>query len=693
MIPRETVDLIIETARIEEVVGDFVSLKKRGASLIGLCPFHNEKTPSFNVSPVKGIYKCFGCGKGGNAVNFMMDHDQMSYPEALRYLARKYQIQIEEDEISPEQQQQQQQKESLYIVCNYAAVQFAKNLWETEDGKAIGLSYFRERGFSDATIQKFQLGYSFENRTSFTKQAQDNGYQIANLVGSGLTIAGDNNYNFDRFAGRVMFPIHNTTGRAIGFGGRIMTSDKKQAKYINSPETAIYHKSQVLYGLYFAKKSIIESDNCFLAEGYTDVISLHQVGIENVVSSSGTSLTIEQIRAIKRYTANITILYDGDSAGIKASFRGIDLILEEGLNVKVLLFPDGDDPDSYSRKHSKEEVTAFIKANTPGFVEYKTKLLMQEAGNDPFKKTNVIREIASTIAFLPALEAGELIRRFSHNRLVDIEEQVFHNEVNKFRRERNEKKRLAPNQPPSQFNAPSQFNPQSQFNPPSESPTPDLGYNSSLSQGPGPSPDTILPPDTKQLNDELLAAFSPAEVQEREIIRILVNYGAKLVTVKLQDENGQPVETEETVTDIILHELVDVETVPFSNPIYKAIFDKYLSEANQGRIPDLNTFINKENLQISKVVIDLISQPHSLANWFNRHNIDVQTEENHLSRTVYSAIYSIKSRYIETLLQSISNSLKANPPEEETLQLIKQKMGLLTAKKDLNRLLGRIIIK
>ena len=618
MIPRETVDLIIETARIEEVVGDFVSLKKRGASLIGLCPFHNEKTPSFNVSPVKGIYKCFGCGKGGNAVNFMMDHDQMSYPEALRYLARKYQIQIEEDEISPEQQQQQQQKESLYIVCNYAAVQFAKNLWETEDGKAIGLSYFRERGFSDATIQKFQLGYSFENRTSFTKQAQDNGYQIANLVGSGLTIAGDNNYNFDRFAGRVMFPIHNTTGRAIGFGGRIMTSDKKQAKYINSPETAIYHKSQVLYGLYFAKKSIIESDNCFLAEGYTDVISLHQVGIENVVSSSGTSLTIEQIRAIKRYTANITILYDGDSAGIKASFRGIDLILEEGLNVKVLLFPDGDDPDSYSRKHSKEEVTAFIKANTQGFVEYKTKLLMQEAGNDPFKKTNVIREIASTIAFLPALEAGELIRRFSHNRLVDIEEQVFHNEVNKFRRERNEKKRLAPNQPPSQF---------------------------------------------------------------------------KLVTVKLQDENGQPVETEETVTDIILHELVDVETVPFSNPIYKAIFDKYLSEANQGRIPDLNTFINKENLQISKVVIDLISQPHSLANWFNRHNIDVQTEENHLSRTVYSAIYSIKSRYIETLLQSISNSLKANPPEEETLQLIKQKMGLLTAKKDLNRLLGRIIIK
>ena len=678
MIPRETVDLIIETARIEDVVGDFVSLKKRGASLIGLCPFHNEKTPSFNVSPVKGIYKCFGCGKGGNAVNFMMDHDQMSYPEALRYLARKYQIQIEEDEVSPEQQQQQQQKESLYIVCNYAAVQFAKNLWETEDGKAIGLSYFRERGFSDATIQKFQLGYSFENRTSFTKQAQDNGYQIANLVGSGLTIAGDNNYNFDRFAGRVMFPIHNTTGRAIGFGGRIMTSDKKQAKYINSPETAIYHKSQVLYGLYFAKKSIIESDNCFLAEGYTDVISLHQVGIENVVSSSGTSLTIEQIRAIKRYTANITILYDGDSAGIKASFRGIDLILEEGLNVKVLLFPDGDDPDSYSRKHSKEEVTAFIKANTQGFVEYKTKLLMQEAGNDPFKKTNVIREIASTIAFLPALEAGELIRRFSHNRLVDIEEQVFHNEVNKFRRERNEKKGSN-----ASFTQ-SQFDPQSQFEPSSKGP---------FSQSSGSAPNTILPPDTKQLNDNLLAAFSPAEVQEREIIRILVNYGAKLVTVKLQDENDQPVETEETVTDIILHELVDVENVPFSNPIYKAIFDKYLSEANQGRIPDLNTFINKENLQISKVVIDLISQPHSLANWFNRHNIEVQTEEHHLSRTVYSAIYSIKSKYIETLLQNISNSLKANPPEEETLQLMNQKMGLLTAKKDLNRLLGRIIIK
>ena len=668
MIPRQTVDLIIETARIEEVVGDFVSLKKRGASLIGLCTFHNEKTPSFNVSPVKGIYKCFGCGKGGNAVNFMMDHDQMSYPEALRYLAKKYNIAIEEEEVSTEQQQEQQKRESLFIVCHYAAAQFAKNLVETDDGRAIGLSYFRERGFSDTTIQKFQLGYAFDNRTSFTKQALAAGYTVDNLVTAGLTIAGENNYNFDRFAGRVIFPIHNITGRPIGFGGRIMTSDKKVAKYINSPETPIYHKSQVLYGLYFAKKSIIENNNCFLAEGYTDVISMHQAGIENVVSSSGTSLTVEQIRAIKRFTSNITILYDGDSAGIKASFRGIDLILEEGLNVKVLLFPDGDDPDSFSRKHSTEELKAFIAKNTQGFVEYKTDLLMKEAGKDPFKKVGVIREIAATIAYLPALEAGEIIRRFVHSRMVDVEEQVFHNEVNKIRRTLLDKGKT-----PS--------NPVAQVQPPIDN------------TAQGPHPDAILPPDMAQVQDDLLQTASPAEVQEREIIRLLVNYGDKKVRIKVEDEGGNPIDSEEFVTDVILHELADKEVVPFHNPTYKFIFDKYHEEANAGRIPDLNVFINKENMQVGRLVIDLISQPHVLAKWHSRHSIEVQGEEGDLNKTLYKAIYAMKSRYIEALLQELSYQIKSEQNEDALFALMGRNVKLLEAKKDLNRLLGRIIVK
>jgi len=373
LIKPETKQTIFETARIDEVVGDFVSLKKRGVNLIGLCPFHDEKTPSFTVSPAKGIYKCFGCGKGGNAVNFIMEHEHYSYPEALKYLAKKYGIEIIEEKQTAEQLQALDEKESLFNVTAFAQKYFSDNLFNKDEGKAIGLSYFKsKRNYNEATIKKFELGYCIDKWADFTEHATKNAYKLKHLVKSGLTVAKNDNH-FDRFAARVMFPIHNLTGKVIGFGGRILSSEKSKAKYVNSPESEIYNKSKVLYGIYFSKNSIINKDNCLLVEGYTDVISLHQAGIENVVSSSGTSLTKDQIKLITRYSKNITILYDGDPAGIKASFRGIDMILEEGLNVRIVLFPDGEDPDSYAMNHSSSEVEKFLNDNAVDFITFKTR--------------------------------------------------------------------------------------------------------------------------------------------------------------------------------------------------------------------------------------------------------------------------------------------------------------------------------
>ncbi|MBL4667710.1 MAG: DNA primase, partial [Flavobacteriales bacterium] len=397
MIPKQTIDEIFDAAIIEDVVGDFVPLKKRGANYLGNCPFHNEKTPSFTVSPAKGIYKCFGCGKAGNSVNFIMEHEHYSYPEALRFLANKFNIEIEEEELSPEQKDAADERESLYIVSNYAAKYFHKQLLDSDEGKAIGLSYFLERGFREDIIETFQLGYNPDGWTAFTDEAEKAGHNLKYLDKSGLTIVkGDK--KFDRFKGRVMFPIHNLSGRVLGFGGRILQANDKAAKYLNSPESEIYHKSKVLYGIYTAKKAISKENICYLVEGYTDVISLYQSGVENVVSSSGTSLTEGQIRLVKRFTPNITILYDGDAAGIKASFRGIDMILQEGMNVRVVLFPDGEDPDSYAKAHTTEELKDYITTNAQDFIRFKTSVLIKDVGNDPIKKAELIKDIVASIA-------------------------------------------------------------------------------------------------------------------------------------------------------------------------------------------------------------------------------------------------------------------------------------------------------
>ncbi|HPW27311.1 MAG TPA: DNA primase, partial [Tenuifilaceae bacterium] len=385
MIEQQVVDRIIAAADILEVLQDFVTLRKRGVNYLGLCPFHNEKTPSFTVSPSKGIYKCFGCGKGGNVVNFIMEHEHLGYVDALKFLAKRYNIEIVEKEATPEELEQRNERESLMVVSAYAQKYFSNILHKHSDGKNIGMAYFRERGFHDNIIEKFQLGYSLDQRNAFTRTALHDGYKLDYLVKTGLTIEGKDGNPFDRFAGRVMFPIHSLSGRVIGFGGRVLRTDTKTAKYLNSPESEIYHKSEVLYGIFQAKKAITQEGKCFLVEGYTDVISLHQAGVENVVASSGTSLTHDQIKLIKRFTSNVTILYDGDAAGIKASLRGIDMVLEEGLNVKIVLLPDGEDPDSFARSHSASEVLKFIDEHETDFIRFKTLLLLDDAKNNPIK--------------------------------------------------------------------------------------------------------------------------------------------------------------------------------------------------------------------------------------------------------------------------------------------------------------------
>lgn len=662
MIPKLTVDKIIETARIEEVVGDFVSLKKRGASLLGLCPFHNEKSPSFNVSVAKGIYKCFGCGKAGNAVSFIMEHEQMTFPESLRYLAKKYNIEIEEQEQTPEQINANNDRESLHIVTAFAQKYYTENLFSSDEGKAIGLSYFKERGFRDDIIEKFQLGYSLEDRKAFSKKALESGYKLEYLVKAGLTISKEleenqvpDNINqvnyFDRFSGRVIFPIHSAAGRPIAFGGRILKSDKKMAKYINSPETDIYHKSNVLYGLYFAKRAITADDVCFLVEGYTDVISLHQAGIENVVSSSGTSLTVEQIRLIKRYTPNITILYDGDAAGIKASFRGIDMILEEGMNVRVLLFPDGDDPDSYSKRVSQQELKEFIQLNTKNFIAFKTNLLFKDTDNDPIKKAGLIKDIVESIAVIPeAINRSVYIKECS--RIMQIDEQTLINEMNKLRSKKSNDKHK---------------HSESQL----------AATESQL---------TELPPDiTEETKVSIL------EYQERDIIRLLLNYTDKSIMVESEDEEGKPTEVSVLVPELIVHELSNDNT-SFDNPTYQTIYQNFVEGIANDTIPDMNFFITQHNTEIAKVVIDLISSPYTLAKW-EQHNILVQTEDQILKRSIYNAIYALKARQVEKMLWEVSIELKANLAEDDLMILLTKQAQLLEAKKQFNKLLGRIIIK
>ena len=432
MIAKSTIDQVYETARLEEVIGDFVQLKKSGSNFKGLSPFTDERSPSFMVSPVKQIWKDFSSGKGGNVVAFLMEHEHFTYPEAIKYLAKKYNIEVEETEQSNEEKEQANERESMYLVSEFAQTHFKEMLWESELGKAIGLSYFKERGFTDETIKKFELGYCLDQWDGFTTAALDKGYKLEYLEKTGLTIVKEdaNNPNspkkFDRFKGRVMFPIHSLSGRVLGFGGRILTNDKKAAKYLNSPESDIYHKSKVLYGIYYAKQAIAKEDNCYLVEGYTDVIQFYQRGIHNVVSSSGTALTAEQIRLVNRLTKNITVLFDGDAAGLRASIRGIDLILEQGMNVRVCTFPEGEDPDSFAKNNELEEVISYLEDNAMDFIQFKASLLVKEASNDPIKRADTVRDIVNSIAKIPDQIKREIYIQECAN-IMNVSESVLFN--------------------------------------------------------------------------------------------------------------------------------------------------------------------------------------------------------------------------------------------------------------------------
>ena len=640
MITKPTVDRIMEAIDIVEVIGEFVQLKKRGANYVGLSPFANERTPSFTVSPAKGIFKDFSSGKGGSAVTFLMELEKFTYPEALKWLAKKYGIEVEETVEAAENREEENHRESLMIVTAYAAKFFHESLLETDEGKNIGLSYFKERGFSNDTIKKFELGYSPDQWEAFTGQAIKDGYQEQFLEESGLSVKRDNGSLYDRYRGRVMFPIHSFTGRVIAFGGRTLKNDKKVPKYVNSPESEIYHKSNVLYGLYFAKKAIRDEDNCYLVEGYADVISVHQAGIENVVASSGTSLTVEQIRLISRLTKNITILYDGDAAGIKASLRGLDLILEEGLNVKVVLFPDGHDPDSYVRLLGSTGFKNYIQQNKKDFILYKTDILLKEAGPDPIKRSEVIREVVESIAKIPdSIKASVFIKECSH--LLQIDERALLSELNKIR--------MAKAKKDSQQQISRQVEAREDL----------------LLEEP-------LPKEPKE-----------DASQEKEIIRLLLSYGSRMI-----DWDGI---ANTYIGPFMVAELGDVE---FEHPASKSFMEIYSKEVENGILPDEQYFIHYPDKDIVDLSVTLLAAKYTLSeNWYEMHKILVPDEQANMKATILGAIFHLKKHKVGKILDNLRSELQKTQGDEDTDVLLSQYIHMKKVEKSISDYLGSVILK
>lgn len=664
VITKETIDKVLDTARIEEVVGDFVDLKKRGTSLIGNCPFHDEKTPSFHVSVAKGIYKCFGCGAGGDALKFVMELEKFSYPEAIRFLANKYHIEIQEQERTPAQLAAQDKRESLYVISQWAGKFFKEQLWETERGRSIGLSYFQERGYREDIIRKFELGYSPDQWTSLVDEADKKGYSKAYLTEIGLAIERDDKSLYDRFRGRVIFPIQNLTGRIIGFGGRTLKTEKSVPKYVNSPESEIYHKSNVLYGLNHAKKAMVDQDLCYLVEGYADVIAMHQAGVENVVSSSGTSLTTGQIKLISRFTKNVVILFDGDAAGIKASLRGTDMLLQEGLNVKVLLFPDGNDPDSYAKLVGATAFREYIVQHQEDFIFYKTHILLKDTGNDPIKKAEVIREVVESIALIPdEIKVSVFIRQCST--LLDMEERVLLSELNKIRIQ---KSRAADKKPV-------------------ERPAVGLSTTAVGPQGDMPPPDFFLT-DEERLEGSSAAPTSvtitPEILQEREIIRILLNYGQELVT--WEGDGDVPVAP---------YLLQSIDDITFEDRASAQIVHIFQQEAEKYNVPDAKFFFSHTDPEVVNLAVDAIASRYEISpNWNDdKRKIYVTREIEHLKELTVQAIFRIKKRKFEREIFKIREQLKQALAPEDMEILLHKYQKLKEAEQTLGQLLGNTIVK
>ncbi|EAZ79252.1 DNA primase [Algoriphagus machipongonensis] len=612
-ISKLTTEKVKERVDIEEVVGDYVPLKKKGQNLWACCPFHNEKSPSFSVSPAKQIYKCFGCGKAGDPIQFVMDVEGVGFTEAIRHLAGKYGIEVEEDEErTPEQDQAYSERESLYIALGFARDFFVKNLLSPE-GKSIGLSYFKERGFSNSIIEKFDLGYALDGWDHLLKAAKSSGFQEEILLKAGLILQkeGDPSRVYDRFRGRVTFAIHNIGGKPIGFGARILTKDKNQPKYINSPETAVYHKSDVLYGMYQAKKAIRAKDNCYLVEGYTDVISMHLSGIENVVASSGTSLTEGQIKLIKRFTDQVTVLYDGDPAGIKASLRGIDLLLEGGLNVKAVVFPEGEDPDSYSRKVGSQAFQDYLVENSRDFIGFKIGLYQDEFAKNPIRKAEVIREVIQSIGKIPDPIVRSVYAQEASS-LLEVEEDVIHTELNKS---------LIKTQ-------------RDQFQKREEAPPHDLGF------------EEYLPTEEKSTASDSL------KIQEKEMIRLLLNYGWEKID---HDELH--------LCDYLLAETADLK---FETPVYEKILITYRQILNMGEAPTIDFFIRHQDSEMKSVVIDLITPRHEVStHWSERHQIFINKENDNLSLTGFKSILRLKRRVVQKMMEEAKMKIKTAESEKD----------------------------
>ena len=619
MIDSQTVSKILDAAQIVDVVSDFVTLRKRGVNYLGLCPFHDEKTGSFTVSPAKGIFKCFGCGKGGSAVHFIMEHEHLDYPDALRYLAKKYHIEIVEKELSAEDKARQSDRESLFALNEYANRYFQHQLHEHQDGVAIGISYFRSRGFSDSTIKKFQLGYCLEEPGAFAKEALKNGYKEEFLIKSGLSMRSDNgNGNFyDRFRGRVMFPVHTLSGKVVAFGGRILKKNDKAAKYLNSPESEIYHKSNELYGIFFAKHNIVKHDRVFLVEGYTDVISMHQAGIENVVASSGTALTPGQIKLLHRFTPNITVLYDGDNAGIKASLRGIDLLLEEGMNVKVVLLPDGEDPDSFAQSRNADEFIQFIDKNQVDFLRFKTNLLMKDAENDPIKKSQLIHDIVKSLSLIPdKITCDIYIKECSS--MMDIEEKLLRNEVQKqLEKKQAEVIKQQEQQKRQQQYRPISTTPSTGDTPPMNDsmipPPPEGDYGIPSMDYPG------IPSEELPINDTIFTHTPTTQFdkEEKNILEFLVRYGEQNV-FKFEKEGQEHIEENKreydqiTVGDYFLSIIHD-EHIQFSNPLHAKMIEAYANNFSNSGLTASMFFISHPDADISRLAADLVSDRYQLS--------------------------------------------------------------------------------
>lgn len=671
MIPPDTVQKILDATHIEEVISEFVSLHRRGANYMGCCPFHNEKTPSFSVSPSRGIFKCFGCGEAGNAVHFLMKHEHFSYPDALRFLANKYGIEIKEKELTDEERQAQTERDTLFHVSEFAQKHFADLLYNNEDGRNIGLAYFYERQLNDDIIKKFGLGYCLDEWEAFTKYALAQGYSEDALVKSGLCIKKEENEKrlYDRFRGRVMFPIFNASGRVLGFSGRVLTSEKTAAKYVNSPDSEIYNKSNTLYGIFQAKNAIARQDLCFLVEGNIDVISMHQSGLENTVASCGTSLTREQIRMIKRYTRNVTLMYDGDPPGIKAAIRAIDLLLGEGMKVRVVLFPDNDDPDSYAKKYGSEQIQSFVKENALDFVHFKTGILLKDAGKDPLKISQAASEMVNTIALVGDLmERTESVRECSS--IMRIPEETMAQSVAKAIL-RNKQKAYEEEQKTSGTA------PQETSQPPADETNTE--------------PTTPL---TTNSGNQFLQSFYPCEEQEKKIIEILLNHGNSTIKKPAKDENDNDIFEEYYVAALVIGDILN-DNIKFDNPLYQSIFDEYAAFLQQGSLPHDQHFVNHPKEEVRMLAATLLSHPYTLSeSWLKKHNISTPSPDdpNVIANDLHDSILNLKMKKLEQKITEAKEQLKTTTGDEDIIILLGQIKQYEAVRMALGRELNRVIM-